>query len=335
MKIKNQHYVPQLHLRHFSNTQTIRRKKTHYVYYYDKKMEIKSKINVKHAAMEKYFYDNELIGQTIEHSLSMLESRINKDIYKDLISFEDPMIFEIPKYKMLFSEFLAVQLIRTKHNREDLKVQFKMIKEQVLDGVEDINTDFLKQVQNMDSDESVKEVQLKNFKPENVKHYAKIFYDKKWMLLVNNTEIPFWTSDNPIVRFNPLNLDPYPNTGLISWGIQIYFPLSSSLCLCMLDPERYVSFKKIEKVDPKDVQQNINKVEKMSIKIEDVIFLNSLQVKECYRQIYSKLDDFELAEKMVKEDPSIKDLENKTEIKVQKNWKPGSDLIISTNVGYK
>jgi hypothetical protein len=71
------------------------------------------------------------------------------------------------------------------------------------------------------------------------------------------------------------------------------------------------------------------------IKIEDVIFLNSLQVKECYMQIYSKMDDFELAEKMVKENPSIKNLEDKTEIKVQKNWKPGRDLIISSNVGYK
>jgi len=210
-----------------------------------------------------------------------------------------------------------------------------MFKENLRDGIEYADEDLKNLIQNMDSDESIKETQLSFFKPERIKELGEDFYNKKWILLVNDTEIPFWTSDNPVVRFNPLNLDPYPNTGLISWGIQIYFPLSSSLCLCMLDPERYSSFKKIEKIDPENVQQNINKVEKMSIKIEDVIFLNSLQVKECYRQIYSKIDDFELAEKMVKEDPSIKDLENRTEIKVQKNWKPGRDLIVTTNIGYK
>ena len=59
---------------------------------------------------------------------------------------------------------------------------------------------------------------------------------------------------------------------LISWGIQIYFPLSSKLCLCMLDPERYSSFNKMEKIDPNNVQQNIYEVEKISAKIENVIF---------------------------------------------------------------
>ena len=181
----------------------------------------------------------------------------------------------------------------------------------------------------------LKELQLQSLKPEHIKYYATLFCNKKWVILVNNTDIPFWTSDNPIARFNPFDLDPYPNLGLISWGIQIYFPLSSKLCLCMLDPERYSSFKKIEKIDQEHILSNIYKVEKVSINIEDIMFLNSLQVKDCYRQIYSKIDDFKLAEKMIEDNPSIKDLENKNEVVIQKNWKPGSDLIVFTNLGYK
>lgn len=334
-KRKKQHYVPQLHLKHFSIAQTIRQKKNYYIFYYDKKLEIKTKINIKDAAMENYFYDNKLIGQTIEHSLSIFESKISKQIYNDLISFENHTIFEIPQYKRLFSEFIAVQLIRTKNMREGLKVQFKQLKEILIDDVENFDNVFGKLIQEMDSDEFVKETQLQFFNPERVRYFANLFFNKKWVLLVNETDIPFWSSDNPITRFNPFDLSPYSNMGIISWGIQFYFPLSTRLCLCMLDPERYSSFNKMEKIDPDNIQQNIFEVEKMSITMEDVLFLNSLQVKECYRQVYSKIDDFELAEKMVKEDPSIKDLENKTEIKVQKNWKPGSDLIISSNIGHK
>ncbi|MGZ7135095.1 MAG: DUF4238 domain-containing protein [Methanobacterium sp.] len=334
-KTRRQHYVPQLHLKHFSNIKRVRHKKENYVFYYDKKNEIKDKINIKHAAMENYFYGEDIIGQTIENSLRIFESNINKHIYRDIISFKDPNIFEIPKYKMLFSQFLAVQFNRTKHLREDLKVQYKMIKEHLIDDVKNLDNDFGKLIKEMDSDEFVKKIQLNFFKEEAVKHFAEIFYNKKWVLLVNDTEIPFCTSDNPITRFNPFNLDPYPNLGLISWGIQIYFPLNNKLCLCMLDPERYSSFNNIEKIDPEYVPQNIYEVKKVSIKVEDVIFLNSLQVKECYRLIFSKIDDFKLAEKMVKEDPKIKDLENKAELTVQKNWKPGSDLIVMTNRGYK
>ena len=235
-KPKRQHYVPKLHLKHFSNSGG---KKKYYIYYFDKKCEIEGESNINNAAMENYFYGKDIIGQTIEYSLSKFESNINK-IYRDLISSEDPIIFEIPGYKNLFAQFIATQLIRTKDHLEHLKVQNKLIKTKILEGGQEFADEELgHQVREMDSDEFVKKMQLLGFKEDNVKFFANTFYDKKWVLLINNTPIPFWTSDNPIAQFNPFNWDPYPNMGLISTGMQIYLPLSTKLCLCILDPEIY------------------------------------------------------------------------------------------------
>jgi len=58
------------------------------------------------------------------------------------------------------------------------------------------------------------------------------------------------------------------------------------------------------------------------------------KVKECYRQVYSKIDNFSLAKKMIKENPKLKNLENKVDVEFQKNFKPGSSLIHFRNIGY-
>lgn len=336
-KKKRQHFVPQLHLKHFSNGKKSHGKRNSYVYFYDKQSEIQGKKNITHAAMENYFYGNDFVGQTIENSLSIFESNINKHVYIDLISSEDPIMFEFLGYRGLFAQFVALQFVRTKDHREDIKVMHKLLKAKILEGGKKFaDEDLGRQVQEMDSDTFVKEMQLRFFLPENVKYFANIFANKKWVLLINNTPIPFWTSDNPIARFNPFDLDPYSNMGLLSMGIQIYFPLSTKLCLCMLDPEIYRTYNEMERIDLLSIKLNIMQVDTVFINcIMDVLFINSLQVKECYRELYSKFDDFELAKGMVKADPSIKNIENKAEVKVVKDWKPGSDLIIGTNKGHK
>lgn len=334
---KKQHYVPKLHLKHFS----VRgKRKKYYINSFDKKSEIHTKININQAAMENYFYGKDVIGQSIEYSLSIIEGNIDKHIYRDLVSYEDPVIFELPGYKFLFSQFVALQFLRTKNHLEEMKEFFKRLKGVILDEDPLFEDEKLgREVHGLDSEESIKELQLYSLNEKSVKEFAKIFNSKKWVLLVNNTPIPFWTSDHPIARFNPFDLSPFSNMGLLSEGMQLYFPLSTKLCLCMLDPEIYRTYNKMEKIDPIYLELHKMKVDKVEINcIMDVIFMNSLQLKECYRQVFSKTTDFGLAEEMVKSNPNIKDIENKGETKIQKNWRVGKrkgDLIISTYKGHK
>ncbi len=46
----------------------------------------------------------------------------------------------------------------------------------------------------------------------------------------------FCTSDNPVLRYNPVDAGPRGNLGLFSPGIQIIVPLSSDLLLSIVDP---------------------------------------------------------------------------------------------------
>ena len=67
--------------------------------------------------------------------------------------------------------------------------------------------------------------------------FIKYFYYKKWVLIKNKTKINFWTSDNPVVVFNPF----YPG-GIAQKHSYIFFPLSPKICLCLCDSNYYTNF---------------------------------------------------------------------------------------------
>ncbi|MBL8092487.1 MAG: hypothetical protein JNJ43_19290 [Anaerolineales bacterium] len=48
-----------------------------------------------------------------------------------------------------------------------------------------------------------------------------------------------------------------------------------------------------------------------SEKTENIIFNNHLQVKDSYRFIFSPTNDFSLVEEMIKDDPDLKDIDNR------------------------
>src|SRR5690606_29631683 len=59
-------------------------------------------------------------------------------------------------------------------------------------------------------------------------------YSKHWFLSAATVEDPFHLGDHPVVRENEFGSRSL--IGLASPGIALYFPLSPTLCLCMLDP---------------------------------------------------------------------------------------------------
>ena len=113
----------------------------------------------------------------------------------------------------------------------------------------------------------------------------------KWILLENQTNIPLWTSDHPINRFNPIDQSPFGNLGLKSRGIQIFFPLSPALGLSFCDPIEYFSYP-----------------DKMTCIKDNIIFCNTLQVRSSARHVFSVDNDFYLAKKWLQENPECADL---------------------------
>ncbi len=67
-----------------------------------------------------------------------------------------------------------------------------------------------------------------------------ILFDLDYKLLINETDVEFVTSDNPVVLYNQLfSFRTYiSNTGLATKGLQIFFPISPRYTLLFFDPVR-------------------------------------------------------------------------------------------------
>ena len=286
-KIKIQHYVPRLYLNSF-----VIKPKKYSVYCYEK---LKSKVfvtSIKNIACENYFYDTpDEQEQRIEKALSSIESSFDP-IYKKILASGDlNSLTSIDKQTIAF--FIMTQELRTREHRELMKDMWKQAKDRLY---KEKLTDEFKERYGIDTwgtEDGTKALQLSMFK--SIPSYAEILLQMKWILINNRTPIPFWTSDHPINRFNPIDMRPYGNLGLLSKGIQIHFPLSPKVVLSFSDPSTYDSFG--ESHETKDIQ--------------NVIFENSLQVAHSTRHIFSKINDFSLAERMLKDDPSLKDIRKK------------------------
>ena len=115
-----------------------------------------------------------------------------------------------------------------------------------------------------------------------------ILLNSRWTLLVNRTKVPFWTSDNPVALFNPIDYGNDSGVGFAVRGIQTHFPLNSKLLLTILDPESYdTPAVKIVK-DPERVSQE-----------------NEFQLYNATRFVISAMNDFSMARKISEQDEAL------------------------------
>ena len=130
---------------------------------------------------------------------------------------------------------------------------------------------------------------------ESIHKFVDIIMEMKWILFINKTNLTLWTSDHPVTRYNSIDFGPYGNLGLLCKGIEIYFPLSPDISLCVCDPVRY-------SIMPNEFYFTDD---------QNATFLNHLQVKFCNRHIFSIDGDFTLAKTMIHEHPMLKNPDRK------------------------
>lgn len=276
---KKQHYVPKFYLKNFSinsNRKTIQCLD---------KVNLRSHIsNFKVIAQEEKF--NESDSQDIEDNLSKIENDASKLINNFL---------DNPKYKRLNSEpfklklayFILIQLIRTKEVR-NMPIDGINSLKSYMSNKHDLKDSEIKKFNQLLNKDEIKEAHLDFIQDDNLDLLEGIFC-KKWILLKNQTSMNFWTSDNPVVKYNP-----YGNLGLIIDGIQLFFPLSPKFSLCILDPFCYSNFKEYKEFDILDGFNNIKKAGLSKITdINDVKFVNSLQIKYSTEYVFSCENEFE------------------------------------------
>ncbi len=152
--------------------------------------------------------------------------------------------------------------------------------------------------------------------------------NKGWILYETVESDPFYISDNPVTWHNDIDMSPRGSLGLEVKGIQVHLPLSSTLTLafvCMSifkeltqAKQKLSTMKALGLLGTDTMKMQIGfergfklleayeKGIALRSQPENVIFLNSLQVKYAEQYIFSKQNDFSLASEMVSSHEDIR-----------------------------
>lgn len=281
-KVK-QHYVPQFYLRNFSLDETS-------INCFDK-VNVKSySQKIRNVAQEKYFYEFEALY--LEDDFASLETEVSKYI-NNLVRNKKYKVLNNLKQRSKLALFMAAQLIRTLERRQLVELQVKALKNHFIEsGVmnDTLSSFFDKFLQ----DDSIKESHLKLIQ-EMLPHLVERFFFKKWVLLIDKTDVGFFTSDNPIVMYNGHNLE-----GLDNENNYIFLPLSPQVCICLLDPSNYKNFKAKIQYSGEEITRNILKANIYKITHEkEIDCINALQARYSTRHIFSQSNDFDKIKKLI------------------------------------
>jgi hypothetical protein len=285
-----QHYVPRFYLAKFSS----RSNGSLITNCFDKVSGNAFRANIRHIAGEKYFYDSSRgTNQDVEKRLGTFEAAFNR-AYARVIEARDLTKLSSNERRSM-AYFLVVQELRTREYRQLLKDMTTQTKNRLLR--DNVSPKLRRDLESMVTDASVQSMQLGMI--SDAPTFSGIVQEMMWSLLENRTSLPFWTSDHPINRWNDMDLSPFGNLGLLSPGIQLYFPLSPDLALMVTDPKIYGFLPdKIEMGDR-----------------ENVAFQNRMQVGFSTRHVFSAESDFSVARDFLKKRPDLANI-NRRRIEV-------------------
>lgn len=233
-----------------------------------------------------------LLGKVISKSYSG-----NNWVINNCYAFSD-------EEKELFSLFIAIQIIRTKTFREDIGDMIEKLYQTLAYKSQMFDKDAIpKEEFEVSVDKDFVKLQHSSMilDPDMTIQIAETLYKHIWVVYVNKTNHPFYTSDDPVARI-PHKHDKYMSySGLSSEGIEIVFPISPNLLLAMYDTKTFSSYfsdRQFVVVDQKDL----------------VDYFNQAQVYNSYRCIFSQKENFELATQICKENPIFREQRNRIEV---------------------
>ncbi len=258
-KKKNHHFVPKFYLRNFSylnNEKQIGLYNTKNQFYF-KTAPLKSQ------ASKDFFYGTDGI---IEDSLAELEGHL-ATVIKKIIDYDSPDLSHEDLYSLLL--FIVLTDFRNPHHIHGITEMMIKMRQRLFE--EAPNTNNMDELLPIPSHEECVELALNN-----CAQIAKGIQDLKYKILVNLTDIPFVTSDCPVVKYNQY-LEwknwKHSKSGYGSIGLQIFLPLSHNKLILLYDPNSY------------DVG-NPNYLTHRLKKTEDIDELNLLQLINCIETIY-------------------------------------------------
>lgn len=299
-EVKKQHLVPQNYLKRFTS-------KAGHLRIFDKFGLKRYGCQVKDAAEMNRFYDlpEDILPegcyndkQIIERGLGHYEGLFAKHLAELIPTFEQQAINA--EQRMAISMYMAIQLSRTRESRQMITEMTKRFTQATINNL--VKRNFPDADEKLYpvaafTDEYWREMQgMLMFDLDHHKKLSMTLFHHTWQLGINRTASPFYTSDHPVALYLPERYRSNNVRGIGSFGIQIAFPITPTYIILLMDRLAYADRIPFDGwhliLDEKQVES-----------------FNKQQVIDSYQQIICNEDDFDLAEKVCAEMPSICDPE--------------------------
>ena len=282
MKVKKQHYVPRAYLKEFTLN-------GEHLWVFDKAEQKSFKANIKDIASGKYFYDyppvDKVYGeQWIEKSFSALESQYpaklkelqaNWTLNENLIQY--------------FATFIVYQRFRTREYRNFLG----HTRNQAVEGLSEIEEgDEIINQYNLGDGSTPKDDHIKLLMSEDPDKVVETLQSWIWVITDNQTNAPYITSDNPVVRLSKRDIgDPgFP-------GIRHHLPISPTKGIMAIHRDYPCGAQAIE-----------NRV--WEFKNKGWVSLNNqLQAIYAYRHVFNYYDQFKVVEMLLRKYPDLSNVD--------------------------
>ncbi len=230
---KNQHYVSQFHLKNFSVNGN---RKTINLFNIASNKFIGNKAKIKHQCSEDWFYGKD---STIDYVLEHFEMRTSNIIKKVVVSDYVPSRYS-EEHSDLIS-YICLLSAGTKYKEESTNDSIDGVLKHVFSFVNEFTVDKKYTKEFLDKFKIINKNAI-DWSVEAAIEMSPLLRDLKYVLLLNQTSLSFWTSDNPVVFYNKLLEALRPNsrnTYYAAKGLQIFYPISPRHCLLFYDETTY------------------------------------------------------------------------------------------------
>lgn len=206
--------------------------------------------------------------------------------------------------KLILAVFLAVQIIRTKTYRDTLRQIIEKTYEALAYKQQMFDEDAIpRECFQVKADKDFVKLQHSSMLMDDdvIMGMAETLSKHIWVIYVNKTDQPFYTSDNPVCTI-PHKFDQFISYGgFASEGVEVVFPISPNLLLAMYEEKWHSNMYTDRTFIPLDDRSIVD-------------FYNKAQVVNSHRAIYSQKKNFDLAEKVCIEHPQVRDADNKVSV---------------------
>ena len=298
---KKHHFVPQSILKNFAKVDNPKG-----IYVYDKKNGKYFSSSIVDAGSENYFNtirtDNGNLN--FESLFNEFDGSVAKIVQTILSEGRIDNLNAIQIRELLF--LVAVQIGRVKIHRTKIQKIERQINTFALElyGEKYPNIE----LRPISDNEQVKVTTIQYLKE--IDSVVDILAKKDIYLIEAKDTQNLYTSDNPVVM---KNVFPFGQPGINELGVEIFLPISTNYAVALACPSikrRMEEFKPIQ--SPYDLKIYNVLCSKGKLVAEDdfITFLNQLQISESSRFIYSSIAEFKVAEELIKQNPSLQEVES-------------------------